>query len=177
MSQYLFAPFRHSDLKDIAALHALSWQRHYRGILPDDYLDQKAPAERLEVWTERFTKENPLLHVITLKKDDQLVGFSGVFLDHDLTFGAYIDNLHVLSEHQGHGLGRQLMVETAQWVHAQRSNSPIYLYVFDENREAIAFYERIGGKHELTKPVKSPGGVEPPVRLYSWMDIQVLLKL
>jgi hypothetical protein len=42
------------DIEAIARLHADSWRRHYRGALPDAYLDGDLVAERLSVWTDRL---------------------------------------------------------------------------------------------------------------------------
>lgn len=170
-ADYIFAPFRHSDLNEIAALHALSWQRHYRGILPDSYLDHEVNQERLNLWTRRFEEMSPSMHLITLRKDRALVGFSGFFLDEHPDLGTYIDNLHVLEEHQGLGLGYELMRRTAEFIRNRNKNTGMYLHVFDVNDAAIRFYERIGGVHEETKDVEAPGGVNCPIRIYSWRDI------
>jgi len=172
---YVFENFRPSDLVEIASLHALSWQRHYRTILPDSFLDHEVRQERLDLWSDRFEKMSPLMHIITLRKEQQLVGFSGVFLNEHPDYGAYIDNLHVLSEHQRLGLGYELMRRTAQYVSKKNSESGMYLHVFDVNDDAISFYERIGGVHEETKNVKAPGGVVAPVRIYSWRNISEFL--
>lgn len=42
------------DAPSIAALHADSWRRNYRGCYRDDYLDGDVDSERLQVWTERL---------------------------------------------------------------------------------------------------------------------------
>ena len=43
-----------SDAAAIAALHADSWRRHYRGAYSDAFLDGDVHADRLAVWTEQF---------------------------------------------------------------------------------------------------------------------------
>ena len=43
------------DAGAIAALHADSWRRHYRGAYLDSYLDGDVVADRLEVWSSRLT--------------------------------------------------------------------------------------------------------------------------
>ena len=45
----------YEDCANIAALHAESWQRAYRGILSDDFLDHFVLEDRLAVWSERFS--------------------------------------------------------------------------------------------------------------------------
>ena len=43
------------DADAIARLHAESWKLHYRGLCPDDYLDNKVDDNRQKVWSERLT--------------------------------------------------------------------------------------------------------------------------
>lgn len=43
------------DAAAIAALHADSWRRHYRGIYSDFFLDGDLEQERRSVWSERLT--------------------------------------------------------------------------------------------------------------------------
>ena len=42
------------DSEAVAALHADSWRRNYRGAFPDAYLDGEVFADRRAVWTERL---------------------------------------------------------------------------------------------------------------------------
>ncbi|MBX2817107.1 MAG: GNAT family N-acetyltransferase [Saprospiraceae bacterium] len=165
-----FEPAQKEDVAAIAALHALSWQRHYRGVLPDHYLDKEVQQERLDLWQSRFDANDPTMHLILARWGGELIGFSGTFLDKHPQYGAYIDNLHILEEHQGKGWGRILLRQTAEWILAQDPTSKMYLYVFDANVPAILFYERVGGRLISTEPIASPGGVSPLVRLYLWDD-------
>jgi hypothetical protein len=52
------------DVADrIAERHALSWQRTYRGMMTDEFLDRRALANRRQVWHDRLqagiTKDGP----------------------------------------------------------------------------------------------------------------------
>ena len=42
------------DLEPIALLHARSWRNTYRGIVPDEFLDQVADSDRRKFWAARF---------------------------------------------------------------------------------------------------------------------------
>lgn len=42
------------DAELIATLHAESWQRTYRGMMPDGFLDGPVAAERLDAWRNRL---------------------------------------------------------------------------------------------------------------------------
>ena len=63
------------DADGIAALHADSWRRHYRGTYLDEYLDGDIVTDRLEVWTTRLTP--PRLNQSTICADvgGDVIGF------------------------------------------------------------------------------------------------------
>ena len=163
-----------ADARSIADLHALNWQRHYRGVLPDRYLDHEVVDERRMLWFDRFAEKDSTLRVICLYDQEELIGFSGFFLDHHNVWGTYIDNLHVLREYQGLGLGRQLMQMTAQGVLAHGGLPSMYLHVFTANFSAIAFYERVHGLRVDQVEVDCPGGVRRPIFLYLWNELHAL---
>jgi len=58
---------------------------------------------------------------------------------------AVIDDIAILKAHQGQGVGRQLFQACAEWAKAQGAVS-LDLRVWDFNKNAIAFYERLGMK-------------------------------
>jgi len=47
------------DAKAVAALHADSWQRHYRGAFSDAFLDHDVAGYLLPLWTERLARPDP----------------------------------------------------------------------------------------------------------------------
>jgi diamine N-acetyltransferase len=62
---------------------------------------------------------------------------------------AYIDGLIVKAAFQNRGIGRKLVEAFHQWAQAQGATS-IELNVYEFNRSAIAFYERLG-YHTLSR--------------------------
>lgn len=175
LENYSFSLGTPADAEAIGHLHALSWQRHYRGILPDQYLDQEVVDERTSVWRKRFSSPDPAMHVIKLNHREEFIGFSGFFLDQHEALGTYIDNLHVLQEHQGKGLGHLLMKRTAASVLKLGELKVMYLHVFEANKSASSFYERIGGKVVGQQIVPCPGGVERLVIDYAWTDLEAFV--
>lgn len=106
------------DAAAVAALHADSWRRHYRGAYADGYLDSR----------------------------DELAGFAHVILDADRDWGALLDNLHVAVAQQGRGIGATLMARAGEFVTRLRPESGLYLWVLEQNVAAQRFYEAIGGQ-------------------------------
>lgn len=164
-----------SDYAQIATLHALSWQQNYRGSLDDHYLDHQAEADRQQVWHGRMHQPKAGQFVDVACDGDRIVGFVCTFVDYDER-GAYLDNLHVSADYQGHGIGAQLMSISAQQVLAHRPDSAMYLWVLEKNEGAKRFYERIGGitqgLHYLDLP---SGGGSANAYLILWKDTKKLI--
>jgi len=93
------------DAGAIAALHADSWRRHYRGAYLDSYLDGDIVAERLEAWTIRLAPPRSNQATVCADVDGDVVGFAHTMFGHDPRWGALLDNLHVRSDLKGLGIG------------------------------------------------------------------------
>jgi hypothetical protein len=78
---------RPGDAPAIAALHADSWQRHYRGAFSDAFLDHDAAEYLLRLWTARLTAPDPQARTIIAEHDGTVVGLAHVILGHDRTRG------------------------------------------------------------------------------------------
>jgi ribosomal protein S18 acetylase RimI-like enzyme len=152
-----------ADAEGIAALHADSWRRHYRGAYSNAFLDGDVEADRLAVWTTRLGVDDPLQHTVVVHDDDTLVGFVHVVLDDDPCWGSLIDNLHVTSSLKRRGLGTRLMKLAAAAVVEKAEGSGLYLWVLEQNTDAQAFYRSLGGVEVERAFVGAPGGV--PARL------------
>lgn len=82
------------------------------------------------------------------QEDDQPVGFA-LFFHNFSTFlakpGIYLEDLFVIPEHRGRGVGRALLAELARLA-IERECGRLEWSVLDWNQEAIAFYERLGAR-------------------------------
>jgi ribosomal protein S18 acetylase RimI-like enzyme len=165
------------DVEGIAALHADSWRRHYRGAYSDAFLDSDVFADRLAVWTERLSSPAPVDDACTIVADNgDIVGLAHTFFDEDPEFGALLDNLHVRHDVQRKGIGAALMAETASAVIAQRPGSGLYLFVLEPNTRAQAFYQALGGEYAGREESEPPGGGTVVGLRYVWRDPGVLLE-
>ena len=166
-----------ADAESIAALHADSWSRHYRGAYPDAYLDQDAPEDRRVVWRERFRAAPEDQFTVVAELRDDLAGFAHICLDADPKWGAIVDNLHVRYNLKRQGVGRALMAESAAVLVERRPASALYLWVLQQNVAAQAFYAAVGGtvvEEELAKHI--PGGATARVYRVAWSDPRLLLR-
>jgi ribosomal protein S18 acetylase RimI-like enzyme len=178
-----FRPDRASDAPTIAALHADSWRRHYRGSYADTFLDGDVLADRLRVWGERLRQPASDASTVIAEADGRVVGFVHTVLDADPTWGALLDNLHIVSGYQRMGIGACLMGHSAKFVVRQRPQESLYLWVHETNDGAQAFYEAMGGRCTESAPIPDVGGVPgrlngAPVKLrYVWSDPCVIASL
>lgn len=167
-------PASPTDVDAIAALHAESWRRSYRGVYRDAYLDGDVFADRLRVWSDRFRDPDPKAVTLVAEVDGDLAGFAHTILDTDPVWGALLDNLHVAAPFQRHGFGRLLMAESAVAVLGAASRPRLFLWVLEQNVAAQAFYRRLGGVVAGSERVEAPGG-GPVVGLrVVWDDVSAL---
>jgi GNAT superfamily N-acetyltransferase len=163
-----------SDARAIAALHADSWRRHYRGAYSDAFLDGDVHADRLLAWTERLREPNPGSQTILAEHGEGVVAFAHTVFDDDPYWGALLDNLRVVHGQKRQGIGSRLLALTAGAVFERGTG--FYLWVLEQNVEAQAFYEARGGECVERALVPPPAGIASrlngsPVGLrYAWSD-------
>jgi len=164
------------DVEAIAALHADSWRRNYRGAYLDSYLDGDVLTDRLAVWRERVTNPDAGFRTIVAEHDGAFAGFAHTNLDDDPTWGALLENLHVMHELKGQGIGTRLMAASARAVLDSTPGSGLYLWVLDVNAAAQTFYGARGGV-EAGSAMRGPfpGGGTALGRRIVWPNPATLL--
>jgi GNAT superfamily N-acetyltransferase len=164
-----------ADAAPIAQLHATSWQSAYRGVLRDDFLNGPVLANRGELWTARLMPPLPRDQIVLVEEcAGEIQGFACAFLDADPEWGTLLDNLHVLPNLKGQGLGRRLMSEIAQRVLQHNSCVRLHLWAYEHNFEARRFYERLGGETTALVTEPAPDGSQVNAVRYCWSDLSVL---
>ena len=169
------------DAGRVAALHADSWRRHYRGAYSDSYLDGDIDTERRAVWSARMAAPAGAETVLA-EHDGRLVGFIHVIFDEDPRWGSLVDNLHVAHDQQRTGVGRRLLARAARAVQDRATGPAMYLWVLEQNLAAQRFYRASGATAVETAIVGPPGG--DPSRLagsprklrMAWPDVAPLTR-
>jgi GNAT superfamily N-acetyltransferase len=142
-----------------AALHIACWSEGYAGVVPAEVLAKL--TDDLETRTERwrsFLADGPP-RWLAADDDGELVGFAsaGPGRDDDIDLNLELYAIYVRASQYGTGLGHRL-IETAI------ADAPAYLWVFEANARARAFYERQGFKPDgARKP--EPSFREPEIRM------------
>lgn len=160
-----------ADAPAIAALHAASWRRHYRGAYADAFLDGDVVADRGTVWAARLADADAeggesgaagrLTYVC--EAGGAVVGFVHAVPDEHPRWGALVDNLHVAYGSQRLGVGARLMRLAARGVAERTPGSGLHLWVLEQNGRAQSFYTALGGSRTERALVPPPGG--DPARL------------
>ena len=101
---------RADDAATVAALHAASWRTAYRHILSAEYLAGPVDEERVRHWQARLAAPDHSRFGVIAMEGERPVGFVYVIADADPRWGHLIDNLHVLTERRGLGIGPQLLL-------------------------------------------------------------------
>jgi GNAT superfamily N-acetyltransferase len=168
------------DARAIALLQADSWRRHYRGAFSDAFLDNAVPEYLLPLWTERLAEPHPDARTILAELGGEVVGLAHTLVGEDPTWGAFIDNLHVLHGLKRQGIGTRLLALTARAVLDWSPSSGMYLWVLEQNAAARAFYDARGGSCVERAEAPPPGGDasrlngKPMGLRYAWRDLSKL---
>ena len=99
-SDSMFVEAAKEDVPEIIALRHQIWGTTYRGIYPDDMIDNFDWAWHQE--KELLRINDPAYSVYLLQKDDQNIGYLTI----SRTDGIVLQSLYILSEYQRQGIGR-----------------------------------------------------------------------
>jgi len=126
----------------MARVHVESWRETYRGLMPDELLDDPELLHRREqFWLGALTDPRYAANrVVVAVRDEAIVGIamSGPSTDPVAPAGRHLHVLYVLASHHGLGVGGGLL--NAVLDEDQESS----LWVADPNPRAQAFYRRNG---------------------------------
>ncbi len=147
---------RSAEIKDapaIAKVHVDTWQMAYRGIVPQDYIDNLTVQNRTMSWVRLLERNTDLITLVSENHDGRIVGFaSGGRIRHrEPRFEAEISTLYVAPHAQRQGHGRRLFMALSNRL-AQRGFKGLFVWVLAEN-DARSFYETLGGREvsEITR--------------------------
>lgn len=166
----LFRPMQATDAPAVAALHATNWRANYHDVLSAAYLAGDIGRERSAAWSTRLAEATDREFGIVAEADGDLIGFAYVVGNADPEFGNLLDNLHVMPEAQGRGIGRMLLSRVAKTLASKGWLPTLYLWVYATNAAARRFYQRLGaGEHGQELRDSSDGGRVLACR-YAWSD-------
>ncbi|ELS32495.1 MULTISPECIES: GNAT family N-acetyltransferase [Pseudanabaena] len=135
---------RTATIADIPAIFSL-----IQALADYEKLSDRVTGDIAQLQEDLFGN-NPCIEAIVaqIEASQQVVGFALFFTNYS-TFltrrGIYLEDLFVLSEYRGSGIGKALITKVAQ-IALTRGCGRFEWSVLDWNAPAIAFYKRIGAE-------------------------------
>ena len=162
-----------SDAKQIAKVHVNSWRTTYKGIIPDEVLDNLSYEKREERWATIIPKE---IVFVAESKEREIVGFSTGGKERSGNYKGYVGELssiYILEEHQGKGIGRSLVKPIIQELEKLEIYSMIVLVL--EDNDSRLFYESLGAE-KIDKLQVEIGGKKLNELVYGWDNIKTIFR-
>lgn len=138
---------RHANLSDtraIATVHVTSWQVIYRGLIPNQILENLSIEERENLWIQ-LLKNN--VQVLVLEEERTIIGFisygSGRDQDVDASIVAEITAIYLNPNQWRKGYGT-LLLNTALANLTEQGYQQVNIWALDSNQQARNFYEGLG---------------------------------
>ncbi len=132
------------DAQGLAKVFDAAWREAYLGIIPGLALEKMLSRRGLRWWRSTVTRGRPLA---VLDIGQGVAGYAsyGRCRDRSLPADGEVDELYLLPEYQGVGLGRRLFRAVCNDLRA-REMDKIVVWALADNERACAFYEGQGGK-------------------------------
>jgi len=160
---------RPSDAAAMGALVVRAWQTAYRGLMPDDYLDDLTVDDRTDQWTRVLTDERDPARAVFVAEDDdgRVVGFVAVGGEMDVADATrgQVYALNVDPDSWGHGVGRALLAAGCGHLRAVGFTTAV-LWVHPDNTRACRFYRASGWLADGTERRHDALGVTVPAVRY-----------
>jgi ribosomal protein S18 acetylase RimI-like enzyme len=147
-----------SYAKILGVIHAQSWKVAYKGIIPDEVLDNITAEKREQRFYTAITERGEENFLIF--KGEEAAGFLMIeqCRDEDLdeTHGE-ICGIYLHPDYWNQGIGAKLMNWGLEEL-KNRGYKTITLWVLEENVRAREFYEKLGFSHDGTVKELNIGG-------------------
>ena len=162
------------DSAGLAKVQVDSYQIGYRGLLPDDFLDQFTYDEQTQDWIELLSEleQDPLY--VAIDSENQVLGYALGRILHNENFDCELRAVHVLKAYQRQGIATALASAIAKH-YADLGYSSLMLWTMQKN-SARAVYEKLGGKLVDEKTDTWDDGTQITEVAYGWENIQDLIQ-
>ncbi len=155
---------RVGDEAAVADIHVRAWQEAYRGLIPDEFLDDLDPEHRARTYDfESSDPDAPTTLLAVMEGEDcgeVILGFVTFCRSRDIDAPDHgeVVALYVDPERYETGVGRMLMAEARRrlW---EAGYVDALLWVLDGNERAARFYEVEGWTRDGATRVEEPYGV------------------
>ncbi|RCW40639.1 GNAT family N-acetyltransferase [Paenibacillus prosopidis] len=129
------------DAQDLGFVHSESYRAAYKGIIPDEYLNQCTPIVRERYFYKALIQGTEQIAIMLV--DNKAVGCMILKACSDIDLqqcGGEISAIYLLQNYRGMGLGKHLL----NWgidKFKELGYGIAFLWVLKDNKNAIRFYE------------------------------------
>lgn len=164
------------DAEAIARVHVDSWKTTYKGIIPDDFLNNLSYTQRTDLWTQAIAQQDHFV-MVAETSEGEIVGFADGWKRETNTIphSGDLTSIYILESYQGKGMGKQLLQSLFK-LFKQLGWQKVFVEVLEDNK-TCDWYEYYGATFCKTVTIQI-GGVLLNERIYEWNNIDdVLAKL
>jgi ribosomal protein S18 acetylase RimI-like enzyme len=156
-----------ADAKAIATININCWKKTYKGIVADDFLNSLSVEPRIST-IEKRTERADLDCLVAVSNTNEVIGFAdfGPCREKAIDADAELYAIYVDGNHHGLGAGKSLFIKGYELT-KKRGYKKMMVSVFSENKNARAFYEKMGGTLDRPDKVILNGIIYPTVT-YVW---------
>lgn len=133
-----------NDAEQIAKIHVLSWQKIYRGHIPDTVLNNLSIQTRHKQWLELISN---CVSVLVIEKHNLIVGFASICPARDEGFDKQtcgeLSAIYLSQPHWHQGLGKKLCLVAFNELQ-KIGFQEVIAWSLRENFQARKFYEAMG---------------------------------
>ncbi len=157
-------PAHVDDAGAIASVHVRTWQRAYRGIVPDGYLDSLSVERREISWREALARATSEVWVAEAAAGPVgWIAFGGC-RDADASADTgEVEALYVLPDYWSTGTGRELWLRARSRLR-ERGFGRVTLWVLSDNARAVRFYVAAGFAAAMQRNIEIGGAVLAEIR-------------
>jgi RimJ/RimL family protein N-acetyltransferase len=139
------------DAHERAICHTASWRSAYKGIVPDEYLDNISIEERNKK-NKKQLQEFKNVSFYNATYENKIIGLLAIHKsrDEDKPNAGEIGGIYLIEEFWGKGYGRKMM-DFAITALKNMGCNEIILWVLEDNARARRFYEKCGFSFDGTK--------------------------
>lgn len=138
------------DAKSLGHIIVESWRSAYEDIIPKDEITKFLDKNRRQQQFERFIKEDEIVLIGFYEDIPCGLVFANKDNDEELTACGSIYSIYLLEKYWGKGLATSLMKEAINILRTEGCKE-VMLWVYEANKRAIGFYEKLGFKFDGSK--------------------------
>lgn len=151
---YNIRKMKKRDCTDVAHVITIAWNETYKGIVPDEFLNNlyKTEDARAKNSMDKFNENKN--HKYVLEINNEIVGFVDVCLSDEESYEncGEIKALYILGSHKGKGYGKKLINAGIKELKNMNCDKMIISCLC--GNKSNEFYKHIGGKFIKTRTFK-----------------------